>query len=478
MDKSNKKPTVLLMLEGFGLSTSWQRNAVASANLTQFNRLWRNFDHCIIHSPLKKNSLDKKTFYEAFFHNNALTTQETIQTALDQKKADSEKFALPIAHVKKYNSKVHHILTVSEKDYFSTIDNLISLVKILRDRDIHQQEIHLFIVENNLTPSVLEKIDHLNNKLVDITGAEIATITYLQQLYSNDMSLQKVISSLLLGQGKRIVSLKQIGSSRSQLTNGSHILTSNKNFIISDFDCIVFADFDYRAIAPLSRHFMTLADQPGNIKLKYLLVEHLIKDGNVTVKNSLVDSSKESEWLGELSKKIEKGLFIADDIVIDNISSIITPPPNIDAMRVESDDFSNPDKIFRVLKDAIKSKDYDFIFVDIPYIMRVCERGKFGEVVAILKKIDNLLADIESSILESDGKLILSSIFGAAEKITSHTFAFGQIAECTTSSLPLLNISNKTKKAHQPPFGIIDLMKTPKKFDYIYKLIIEDKSEK
>ena len=67
-----KNSALLFMINGFGLSSNWQSNAIAMAKTENFESLWQNFRHAILLTKQDDINLEENHFnnYSCFATGN------------------------------------------------------------------------------------------------------------------------------------------------------------------------------------------------------------------------------------------------------------------------------------------------------------------------------------------------------------------------------------------------------------------------
>ncbi len=477
MEDNNQKPIVLLLLQGWGLNLSWQKNAIISAKADNFNNLWKKYSHLVLESSNKSESLNKRCFYEEFYKDtDPKTNSKIIDESFTGKSIHENKTLQGLyAHVLKHNSKLHIIGTISEDNRFGDLDHLINLVKLSKSNGVYQQYIHLFVDNFSSKNKVIEILNGLQAKLLKIGNAQIATISTLNNLYLND-NLAETLNTIISGRGKRVLSFEQMFSAGKKGAEwlGSFII-SNSRTMISDFDAVIFFDHNCEAVLPLSKYFFGLFNYPEIRRLKFLKILYLI-DAPWDQADKNICSSTSSSWFSRLSKS--HGILLANKADCDLISSITNIPQNIRKIELEDVDRSEAQEkifiagVFEFIKDRIKKKKDDLIIVDLPFIANVCQGKNFGRVETTVKNLDSLLSGLESCILENGGILLVSSFYGMAEEIVEVSLPFGERTQFSSNPLPLIEVSNYSKKLAQQSLGILDLMNIKYNQSYLKKIII------
>jgi bisphosphoglycerate-independent phosphoglycerate mutase (AlkP superfamily) len=476
MPETEKKPIVLLLLQGWGLNLSWQKNAIIGAKTDNFDKLWREYNHLVIGQSPSSKLRDKRFFYESFFSDSApRTTAEVINQAFADKSVYQRKGLQDMyAYTVRHNSKVHFIATLSSDDRFNDLDHLFSLIKIAKRNGVYQQYVHLLIDVFPSEEEIIAKIESLQSELSKIGGVEIATISSFKSLYREN-SLKETLKNIILAQGKTVQSLKQAFLLKKKQAPGlgSLVVSSHRN-AVSDFDAVIFTDYNAEAAQPLSKYFSGLFNFPDIKRPKFLKVSYLI-DALAEADATIIPTQVGSSWFSKLYKC--NCTILAERKDLDFISSVVSIPKTIKRAELKDIDNSNIEeraaieKIFSYIMDKVEKKSDDLLIVDLPFIIKSCLSNNFQRTQKTIKIIDSLLPALESCIIKNDGVLILSSFCAMAEEIDISSSSLGQKVNFSTNPLPWIEISNGSKKASQLPLGILDFVNIKHSQSYLKSYI-------
>jgi 2,3-bisphosphoglycerate-independent phosphoglycerate mutase len=477
-----KKPLILLLLEGWGLNSSWNKNAIASASPVNFDILWQKYNHKVIRPVFKESILDKKQFYKAFYNDGLVKTsaQEITDALTNSKISENQRLGNLIASISQHSSKLHYILTLSQDNLYSDCNHLLTLVKFARRSGIFQQQIHVFIGNFHDQTELANRLNKLAADLASIGNAEISTINPLANLWSRE-KLNRTLKTIISGIGRKILSPTQLSSlSEGSILSDSFIMSKNRNFNISDFDGILFTDHYPEAISPLLQYFSDKGSFIAGInKPKYLNVSSLVNNVSVEA-GSIVNLSGTSEWLSQFKLASKECLVIADNETLKLISSITEIPSVFTLYPIEKiarSDKLAVDKLKNLLQfvlDRVEKQQEDMILIDLPFIANICQKGIFGDVVEVVKYVDDFLRELVSCIIRVDGTMIISSLYGMAEDQTMISLPYGDWPKYSNNPLPFIHISNNTKNSTPSKLGLMDLISIKNDLSFLKKAIIED----
>lgn len=473
MADNDRKPVVLLLMQGWGLNLSWQKNAIISAEASNFEGLWKKYSHLALKSLNKAQVSNKKFFYETFYRDDNPKTNIQIvnQSFADKSIQENELLQGLYSHISKHNSKLHIIGTISENNRFGDIEHLINLVKISKTNGAYQQYIHLFTDKSSSDSKISGMISDLRTKLSRFDNTEISTITALDSLYSTN-GLVETLNNIILGRPKTALSFKKILPLKKRTAEFSNFTATDGRNMISDFDSIIFSDHNCEAILPLSKYFSGLFNYTDTRRPKFLKILYLI-DAPFGQTTKAICKNIGSSWFSKLKKNTA---ILAGKTDLDLISSMIDIPETTTKIELEEiidaeEEFAFK-KVIEFVKNRINKKLDDFIIIDLPFITNSCGNQDFTKVEKTIKNLDRLLPSLESCIIDSDGILLISSFYGMAEEIANIALPFGERNQFSSNPLPLIEVSNNSKKFSQSGLGILDLMNLRYDQSYLKKIII------
>lgn len=476
MAETEKKPIVLLLLQGWGLNLSWQKNAIIGAKTDNFDKLWRGYNHLIIGQSPSSKLRDKRFFYESFFSDSAPRTSiEVINQAFADKSVSQRKGLQDMySYTVRHNSKVHFVTTLSPDDRFSDLTHLSSLIKIAKGNGVYQQYVHLLIDVFPSEEEIIAKIESLQSELSKIGGVEIATISSLEGLCKEN-SLKETLKNIILAQGKIVQSLKQAFLLKKKQAPGlgSLVVSSHRN-TVSDFDAVIFTDYNAEVARPLSKYFSGLFNFPDIKRPKFLRVSYLV-DAPAGEDTNIIPTQVSSSWFLKLHEC--KCTILAEKKDLSFISSVISIPKTVKKAELKNIENSNIEekvaiqKVFSYIIDKVEKKSDDLLIVDLPFIIKSCLSSNFQRTQKTIKIIDSLLPALESCIIKNDGVLILSSFCGMAEEIDISSSSLGQKVNFSANPLPWIEISNASKKASRLPLSILDFVNIKHNQSYLKSYI-------
>jgi len=458
------KPVILLLLDGLGLSSSWQGNAFATAKLTNFEHLWRTYDH---HTLLAARGENPSSMSDPVIAYSTVATGRIPlpnKVFLDEKVKNNEFGNNPLYRgildkITTHSSSLHFIGSISKNNENASFEHLLELIRIAKSNAIFRINIHLLVDETFADKSeLLSRINILQNMLSRLGVGEIVSISG-QRMIHTDSGIQSFIKTINLSIGKRYLSPAQaIQNQDNILPKASETMICTKNnFTVNDFDGIIFFNHNPKKILSAIEAYASGLKQYKCPKYSFIvsLVDFpfLCRD-NLTIlfKNlyptSLIHTLYENGIKSLVVSEEHKSQVLKHYFGLSNKYADEAYVPGVLTARYEHEYGNNIGKIVKLLASKIKDKKYDFILADLPVIENVCHFCTFDETVTALRYMDKLLVMLENLVIENDATLIIASPYGMAEKMISSSKEKGANYKClpTNSPLPMIIISKETMR--------------------------------
>jgi len=260
------KPVVLIIMDGWGITSETKGNAVAQAKTPNINRFWAAYPKTLLSASEKAVGLSKgdEGNSEAGHLNigaGKIVFQELPK--IDLSIADGSFFNIPaflsaIEHTKKNKSQFHLMGLLGAGGVHSSISHLFALLKLAKTQQLEQVYLHLFTDGRDSPPtSALTYISQLQEVIKKISIGKIASIG--GRYYGMDRDhrwerTQKAYEAMVLGKGKIFKSAIE-GIKVSYDTDKTDefiepflVNENGKKFLINDHDSVIF--FNYRIDRP------------------------------------------------------------------------------------------------------------------------------------------------------------------------------------------------------------------------------------
>ncbi|MBV1820210.1 2,3-bisphosphoglycerate-independent phosphoglycerate mutase, partial [Bacteroidales bacterium MSK.15.36] len=156
----NKKPVMLMILDGFGITDHEDGNAVKSAHKPNFDKLWSEYPHTQLKaSGLNVGLPDGQMGNSEVGHLNIGSGRIIYQelTRITKDISDGEFFKnneinYAIDEAIKNNSALHLLGLLSDGGVHSHIDHLKAILKLAKDKGLNRVYVHAFLDGRDVPP--------------------------------------------------------------------------------------------------------------------------------------------------------------------------------------------------------------------------------------------------------------------------------------------------------------------------------------
>lgn len=455
--KVNKvhKPIVLVILDGWGLSPSWGGNTIAMSNPTNINALWREFPHTVLQAfkPVagEIGNVANSEIGHASIGTGRMVDQDLNDINHAIKKGlfnNNVEFTEAIDFARNNNGALHLVGMISDGGVHSHIKHLYALLDMAKAQGFNKVFIHAITDGVDTEPNTAAKyITELEKKIKSIGIGQIATICGRYWSMDKDNHWDRISTSYrAMVFGKGVIAddpnkaIMQLYKQRYTDTNlPPTVITKNKQAIgqIKNGDSLVFFNFRPDRIRELVRafkdkevfHSLVFRKFPLlNVKLVTLTdyrLKHL--DINVAFPSAVIESSLAKIFsdhglhqlhVGESEKYAHVTYFFngGREEPYANEDRIIIPSTNFPYE--QRPEMQTP-RITEKVVQAIKSKKYDFIILNIANVDMVGHSGSIEATVEAINSADKSVGIIVGEALKADGMVIITADHGNAEQMVS-----------------------------------------------------------
>ncbi|SHF14663.1 2,3-bisphosphoglycerate-independent phosphoglycerate mutase [Caloramator proteoclasticus] len=181
-----KKPVMLMILDGWGINEKAEGNAIANANKPNFDRLWNEYPHTMLSASgldvgLPRGQMGNSEVGHLNIGAGRIIYQEYTRINKEIEEGGffkNEALIKAIENAKNNNSDIHLMGLLSDGGVHSHIDHLEALIKLCKDLGLNRVFVHAFLDGRDVPPSsALEYIDRLEKYMKEIGVGKIATIS-------------------------------------------------------------------------------------------------------------------------------------------------------------------------------------------------------------------------------------------------------------------------------------------------------------
>ena len=468
----DKRLTMLMILDGFGINEKEQGNAVKLAKTPNIDKLMKTCKTTVMNaSGLAVGLPEGQMGNSEVGHTNIGAGRIVYQelTKITKSIEDGDFFSIPefnkaIENCKKYNSKLHIMGLLSDGGVHSHIRHLFGLLEFAKRKDFENVYVHCFMDGRDTPPASGETyIAQLEEKMKEKGIGKIATVS--GRFYSMDRDkrwqrIQKSYDALVNGKGLTATSAMQAVEASYQkavfdefieptvICNGTEPVAT-----IGKHDSVIFFNFRPDRAREITR---TLVDPEFNefeTKKDLNLFFVCMTPYDETLPNVEIAFKKEQlkNTFGEVvSKHGLTQLRIAETEKYAHVTfffnggeekqypgedRILVPSPKVETydMKPEMSALEVTEKVL----EAINSKKYDTIILNYANPDMVGHTGSLEAAIKAVETIDGCVGRVVEAINNQNGVLIITADHGNCEQMIDYKTGEPHTAH-TTNKVPLI----------------------------------------
>nr|WP_311566263.1 2,3-bisphosphoglycerate-independent phosphoglycerate mutase [Peptoniphilus grossensis] len=453
------KPTMLIILDGFGIRESQVGNAVKLAKTPTLDELYKNSPHTEIYASEEYVGLPHGQMGNSevghlnigagrVIYQNLTKITEAIKSGEFFKNSE---FKRAIDNAKKKDSKIHLIGLVSKGGVHSHFDHLLALIKLMADEGMEKTYIHAITDGRDVSPhAAIDDIKELQDEIEKIGKGKIATISgrYYAMDRDNRWERSKKYYDDLTSDGDFVDEdiLSYIKSSYDKDITDEFLLPAKfvKNSEIEDGDSIIIFNFRPDRVRQITR---ALVDDDfkdfEREKINTTLVT--MTDYDKDIKNKFVAFKDEipKDTLGEILEKNKiKQLRIAETEKYAHVTfffnggrekpfegedRVLIPSPKVATYDLKPEMSAN--EVTDAVIEKLREDKYGAIILNFANTDMVGHTGDLQAAIKAVETVDRNLGRILKSLKEKDGVAIITADHGNCEcmiddegkPVTSHT---------------------------------------------------------
>lgn len=474
---SDKKvPTILMVLDGWGVSTGAGRDAIAGANTPRMDELGAQFPVTTLGAAgvdvgLPEGQIGNSEVGHLNLGAGRIVYQDL--TRINMAISSGEFFKNPVfleafEDVEKSSGNLHIMGLMSDGGVHSHIGQIKAITTMASDYGLDRIFIHAFMDGRDTPPnSGIRYIEEMENHLASHGNASLATV--MGRFYAMDRDnrwdrIEKAYNALVLGQGRK-------ASSGREAMEGAYGKDETDEFVqptvivqdgspvgvMSDGDGVIFMnfrgdrareitralndrDFDLfdRKSQPALSAYACLTEYeetfPHPVAFPTIILTGII--GEVISDNGLCQLR-----IAETEKYAHVTFFFngGEEKVFPGEDRCLIPSPK-DVPTYDLKPEMNAEKVTVELLSRLDSGKYDFILVNYANPDMVGHTGVYEAAVKAIEKVDQCVGRVADKVIETGGTLIVTSDHGNAESMqdpdgTPHTAH-------TTRRVPLILVGS------------------------------------
>ena len=499
------KPICLIILDGWGLSTQIEGNAIRLAKTPHMDNYFNIYTNTRLDASgeavgLPEGQMGNSEVGHLNIGAGRVVCQELTRINKEIKNGaffKNKVLTKTIENVKKNNSSLHLMGLVSDGGVHSHIEHLKALINMANDGKIKNLFIHAFLDGRDVTPRsaapfLNEVDDYLKNKSI---SGQIATVS--GRYYSMDRDnrwerIKKSYDNLVYRNGKKFKTAAEVvESSYSNNVDDEFVIPSiveskdEEKAKIKSGDSIIFFNFRPDRARQITRAFISKSFDKfdrGEIppKVHFVCMTQYDKEFNtpvafppVEIKNTLGEvisnNSLKQLRIAETEKYAHVTFFFNGGIEkpFEGEDRILIPSPKVATydLKPEMSAFEVTDTVI----DKIRLNKYDVIILNYANPDMVGHTGHIDAAIKAVETVDRCVGRVVEELNKNGGVALITADHGNAEEmincisrkvITAHSTSPVPFVACRTE-IKLKDENNNFKLSNIAP-TILDFLKIEK----------------
>ena len=471
----SKKPTVLMILDGFGLNEKPDANAVAIAKTPNIDALMKEYPY--VHgnaSGLAVGLPDGQMGNSEVGHLNMgagrIVYQELTRITKEIEDGDffkNEALLKGIANVKENGSDLHLYGLLSDGGVHSHNTHLYGLLELAKREGVQNVYVHCFLDGRDTAPTSGKGfIEELEAKMAELGVGKIASISgryYVMDRDNRWERVEKAFLALTKGEGEQAESAVSAmeASYAKDITDEFFVptvITENgaPRATIKDKDTVIFFNFRPDRAREITRAFCADEfdgfDRGERKDVTYIcFTEYDVTIPNkevafhkVELKNTfgeyLAAHGKKQARIAETEKYAHVTFFFNGGVEAPNEGEdrILVNSPKVATYDLQPQ-MSAPE-VCDKLCEAIRSDKYDVIIINFANPDMVGHTGILEAAVKAVETVDGCVGKAVEALKEVDGQMFLCADHGNAEQLVDYKTGSPLTAH-TTNQVPFILIN-------------------------------------
>ena len=467
----SKSPTMLIILDGFGIGKEYKGNAIELANTPNFDKLIREnpntqLDASGLSVGLPDGQMGNSEVGHLNIGSGRIVYQELTRISKSISEGDffnKEEFLAAIENAKNNKSKIHLIGLVSDGGVHSHNTHLYALLELMKEQNFKDVYVHVILDGRDVSPTIgMTHVKELIGKMEELKVGEIATVSGRYYAMDRDKRWERTelaYNAMVEGAGQyHMDPLKAVIQSYDMEVTDEFIkpiviiddedpvatIDTGDSIILFNFRpdrmrqlTRAFVDYDFKGFERkkiISSFTVTMTDYDRTI----LNVHRAFT--SETLRNTLGEyiSNKGLSQLrvAETEKYAHVTFFFnggREEPFINEDRSLI-PSPNVSTYDLK------PEMSAYEVKDAvlenINSDKYDLIILNFANPDMVGHTGNVNATITAVETVDECLGQIIELLERKGGKALITADHGNAENLLEENGS--PVTSHTTNKVPLI----------------------------------------
>lgn len=446
-----KKPVVLMILDGYGLSDEVKGNAVKAADTPVMDRLMKEYPFVKGHaSGLAVGLPEGQMGNSEVGHLNMGAGRIVYQdlTRITKSIEDGDFFKKPelleaVENCKKNNSDMHIMGLLSNGGVHSDNSHLYAVLKLCKEQGLDRVYVHCFMDGRDTLPTSGEGFV---KELCDVMKKETGSIaTIIGRYWAMDRDnrwerIKKAYDALVFGKGvKETDPVEAVKNSYARDITDEFIEPAviekdgKPTATIKENDSVIFINFRPDRAREISRTFccddFTGFDRGKRIKTTYVCfteIDESIPNKKIVFKEEEIlntfgkyisDNGLKQARIAETEKYAHVTFFFNGGVEKPNPGEdrFLIPSPKVATydLQPEMSAYQVKDKLIEVIKKG----EHDVIIINFANPDMVGHTGVMDAVIKAIETVDECVGEVVEVIKEAGGVMFLCADHGNAEEL-------------------------------------------------------------
>ena len=491
----SKKPTVLMILDGYGLNPNCEHNAVCEGKTPVMDQL---MSQC----PFVKGQAsgmyvglpDGQMGNSEVGHMNMGAGRVVYQelTRITKSIQDGDFFRIPefltaVENCKKHDSALHLFGLVSDGGVHSHLTHIYGLLELAKRNGLKKVYVHCFLDGRDTPPeSGKGYVEQLEEKMKELGVGEVASVMGRYYAMDRDKRWDRVelaYRALTKGEGNEAASASAgIQASYDDGKPDEFVIPfvvkkdGKPVAVISDHDSVIFFNFRPDRAREISHAFLDGTFEGFSREKKLDLVYVCFTDYDETIEHKLVAFKKETitNTFGEyLAAHGKKQLRLAETEKYAHVTfffnggveepnegedRILVPSPKEVATYDLKPEMSAP-MVCDKLVEAIGSGKYDVIIVNFANPDMVGHTGVESAAIKAIETVDACVGRAVEAVKAADGVMFICADHGNAEQLVDYETGEPYTAH-TTNPVPFILVNADASLGLREGGALCDIVPT------------------
>ncbi|MDC0127161.1 2,3-bisphosphoglycerate-independent phosphoglycerate mutase [Methylophilaceae bacterium] len=446
-----KKPIVLLILDGFGHSENHEYNAIAKANTPNWDSLNIKYSNTLInasesHVGLPSGQMGNSEVGHLNIGSGRIIDQdiERINLSIKNKKFFSKSLLNKNFQSLKKSKKTLHILgLLSDGGVHSHIEHFDAILLLAKQNKLKKVYVHAFLDGRDTPPKSAEKyITSIENSFQKYKTGELASIsgrfysmdrdnrwdrteaTFNLLVHAKTKYKEKSSQEALKEAYKRDETDEFVTPTLIEVNGKFEGISSDDTIVFMNFrsdrarqitDAILNNNFEHfdRKVLPKNLNYLTLTEYDKNQKKALPIFEA------IQIKNSLgefiSDKGKTQLRIAETEKYPHVTFFFngGEESIYPGEDRILVPSPKVETydLKPEMSAYEVTDK----LCGAILNQKYDVIICNYANGDMVGHTGNINAAIKAIESLDKCIGKVYDAIKKINGHMLITADHGNVE---------------------------------------------------------------